>query len=453
MANSYVVYPGTGAQTQFVVTFPFLSRTHVDVLVDGVSVSFTWINDGLIQCAVAPALDSVVRIERSSSPTTALVDFTAGYLSESDLDTAYLHSFYLAQEAVDTAAASITLDATNNWDAQGNRIVNVADGQAAQDAATKAQLDAVVAAAGNVPTPGNPADNNKLLKANAGTFGWGPDISTFGEDLIDSADAAAARTTLDAQEDVMTTNGDLVTRAAGATARIAIGSTAQVLKVVSGAPAWADDNASSVQSGTTHSPGAADNGKTFIYTHASGCAVTVPAASGLPAGWMINVVNASGAAVIFTRSGSDTIWSKNTSLTTLSLPQAGNGGALYCDNGNAKFYWVGRRSFEGTGLALNAATTTQAHGLGVVPTEFCLVMKNTTAELGYSIGDEVPHPGVTLDQVGAGRHHQIVVDATNLVLLQGTTVTQVVLNKTTPAAGVTATAGSWSWLMRAVVIN
>src|SRR4029434_6838047 len=68
------------------------------------------------------------------------------------------------------------------------------------------------------------------------------------------------------------------------------------------------------QSGTTHSPALADHGKTFIYTNAAGCTVTLPAASGLFAGWSIRVISASAGAVTFNRSSTDAIWSKNTSL-------------------------------------------------------------------------------------------------------------------------------------------
>lgn len=172
MANSFEVYTGDGVTTQFVVTFPFISRTHVTLKVNGVSVAFTWINDGLIQAAVAPANGTVVRVGRSSSPTTTLVDFEAGYISADDLDTGYLHAFYLAQEAVDAANESMTKNALDQWEAQGDKIQNLANGVDVQDAVTLAQLQAVSAAAGNVPTPGNPTNDNWFLKALSGTFAW-----------------------------------------------------------------------------------------------------------------------------------------------------------------------------------------------------------------------------------------------------------------------------------------
>lgn len=58
----------------------------------------------------------------------------------------------------------------------------------------------------------------------------------------------------------MTTNGDLITRAAGVPDRIAIGSTGQVLTVVGGAPAWATSSGSA---------------KTAVYAGTHGATVTI----------------------------------------------------------------------------------------------------------------------------------------------------------------------------------
>lgn len=72
-------------------------------------------------------------------------------------------------------------------------------------------------------------------------------VSTFGATLIDDLTAAAARATLDAQEDVITTRGDIVRGSAAAVAeRLALGSAGQVLRSDGTDPAWAtpwDENA------------------------------------------------------------------------------------------------------------------------------------------------------------------------------------------------------------------
>jgi len=104
MANSSVRYVASGATQEFAVTFPFISRTHVTVEVDGSSASFTWNNDSLIT-VTSPAditADQVVLIKRTTSQATRLVDYVDGSnLSETDLDTDSKQAFYMAQEALD----------------------------------------------------------------------------------------------------------------------------------------------------------------------------------------------------------------------------------------------------------------------------------------------------------------------------------------------------------------
>ena len=104
MANSSVRYVASGDTQEFAVTFPFISRTHVAVTVDGSTATFTWNNDSLIT-VTSPAditSDQVVLIKRATSQSSRLVDYVDGSnLSESDLDTDSKQAFYMAQEALD----------------------------------------------------------------------------------------------------------------------------------------------------------------------------------------------------------------------------------------------------------------------------------------------------------------------------------------------------------------
>lgn len=184
MANSYVVYASDGSDVTFIVTFPYLNQSHVKVSVNGVDTAITWDSATVVRLASAPDVGAVVKVYRETSPTLGLVDFSTGFLPEEDLDLAYIHNFYLAQESRD--AVDEIIDA--------------------------------ISGTGNVPPPGT-ADIGKLLKATgAGAFSWGPNItslgesligklttstaldvlgfSAFGKTLIDDADAAAGRTTL-----------------------------------------------------------------------------------------------------------------------------------------------------------------------------------------------------------------------------------------------------------------
>jgi hypothetical protein len=82
-----------------------------------------------------------------------------------------------------------------------------------------------------------------------------------------------------------------------------------------------------------------------------------------------------------------------------------------------------------------------AHGLGAKPKLWTVVLKNTTAELGYSIGDEIP-----IGNSGTAATPHGVADATNVVVVTPSGLN--ILNKSTFAV-VALTPGSWKYVVRA----
>jgi len=104
MALSYKDHTGTGSVTAFAVPFPYLSRSHVFVTVDGVAKTFTWLNAGMIEVAPAPALNANVHVYRKTPSGTLLATFQDGStLTKTNLDLAALQSVYLAEEGKDDA--------------------------------------------------------------------------------------------------------------------------------------------------------------------------------------------------------------------------------------------------------------------------------------------------------------------------------------------------------------
>ena len=103
MAHSYIKYNGDGETVgPYVLPFPYISTTHIEVTVDGIEVTFSWLTSSTIQLDSAPAAGTVIFIKRKTARDSRLVDYTGGsVLSEEDLDTDSKQAFYLVQEAYD----------------------------------------------------------------------------------------------------------------------------------------------------------------------------------------------------------------------------------------------------------------------------------------------------------------------------------------------------------------
>lgn len=111
------------------------------------------------------------------------------------------------QQLSDAVGRALVADAfgAGTIDADGNRIINLANGTGAQDAATYGQLTSAVIAAGNVPAPGAGNIGKWLQALTATTWGWQTisvlianiaDAGVFGKTLLAETSAADARTDL-----------------------------------------------------------------------------------------------------------------------------------------------------------------------------------------------------------------------------------------------------------------
>lgn len=221
MAFARDVYTATSSQTDFNISFNYLQESHVVVSVDGVeqtqgsSDDYTIVSSGtVVRFNSGRTSGETVVLQRNSGQSSRITDYTAGPLAEADLDNDSLQAFYMAQEAIDIANIAMGLDTNEEWDAETKPINNVTDPTDAQDAATKNYVDGV--ALGSFPSP--------LAVGSGGTGG---------------ATAAAARSNLSAQEDVITTQGDVVRGGSGGAAeRVALGADNTVLASDGTDAAW-----------------------------------------------------------------------------------------------------------------------------------------------------------------------------------------------------------------------
>jgi len=178
MAFARDPYTASASQTDFTITFSYLDEDDVLVYEDGVlktvTTDYTLPNATTVRFNSGLVGGEVIVLQRSTSQSTRLVDYTAGALSESELDADSLQAFYMAQESVDIASTALPLGTDNNWDAGAKLIKDLGTPVATTDAVTKAYVDAITVAAGNVPTPTDPGEDGYSLVALDGSFTWQP---------------------------------------------------------------------------------------------------------------------------------------------------------------------------------------------------------------------------------------------------------------------------------------
>lgn len=131
-------YTGTGAQTDFSVSFLYLQKAQVKVTLDGTpTTAFTWVNASTIRFTSAPAADVRIKVYRDTSAGAVSWADGATILGR-DLNLSYKIARYLAEEAVAENLDTLGLDASRTkWDAEDKSFINVPEPSAAGDVVTK----------------------------------------------------------------------------------------------------------------------------------------------------------------------------------------------------------------------------------------------------------------------------------------------------------------------------
>lgn len=139
---THALTPGlTGVQTAFPVPFEYLSKAHVNVLVNGVPASFTWTSTYIVNISPAPV--GSVYIYRLTPRDASLNTYTDGsVLIADDLNASFTQNLFISQEIIDI---SFLKDALGNWDANNLRLGNVADAVGAKDVVNKQFMESYIA--------------------------------------------------------------------------------------------------------------------------------------------------------------------------------------------------------------------------------------------------------------------------------------------------------------------
>lgn len=145
MASTIAFYTGDGATTDFTVPFDYLAKKFVRVSL-GVTIlkggdygdtskDYYFLDKTKVRLKVPPQVGEVLTIRRYTSATDRVVSFKdASVLKATDLDVSAVQTIHIAEEARDIINDALIKGKEGNWDAKGNRIVNVGDAVSDGDA-------------------------------------------------------------------------------------------------------------------------------------------------------------------------------------------------------------------------------------------------------------------------------------------------------------------------------
>lgn len=147
MASTIAFYTGDGATTDFTVPFDYLAKKFVRVSLGSrvlqggdygdTSKDYYFLDKTKVRLKVPPQEGEVLTIRRYTSATDRVVSFKdASVLKATDLDVSSVQTIHIAEEARDIINDALIKDKEGNWDAKGNRIVNVGTPEADSDAIT-----------------------------------------------------------------------------------------------------------------------------------------------------------------------------------------------------------------------------------------------------------------------------------------------------------------------------
>ena len=155
---SYIVNSSSAqGTTDFQFTFPYIKEEHIEVYLNYSKITqgsgsnqyqvITNVSPKLIRLNTGIASANLrVEVRRNSSLDNPLVDYADGStLTANDLDTSALQSLYIDQELKDNQSRTVVVDETTGLpELNSQKLTNVADPTAAQDAATKNYVDTKV---------------------------------------------------------------------------------------------------------------------------------------------------------------------------------------------------------------------------------------------------------------------------------------------------------------------
>jgi hypothetical protein len=139
-SNSYVA---NGSTVLYSFTFPYQETTDIKVSLDGVvTTAYTLANATTVQFNTAPTNGQKILISRATDDSNTRASFFPGSaIRSSDLNDNFQQALFIAQEVNNSAILNTGDTMTGDLSMGGNKVTNIGNPVAAQDAATKAYVD------------------------------------------------------------------------------------------------------------------------------------------------------------------------------------------------------------------------------------------------------------------------------------------------------------------------
>lgn len=155
---SSVSYEATAGQTDFQITFDYISTAHIQVLIDGIEeLDFTITSESLVVLGVGvTVLDgTLVTLQRVTPTSTLLTSFASpSSVRSGEIRTGFRQLLFIAQEILARSLVGIRKTINGQeWDAEGLKMSSLATPTAGDHAATKAYVDTLAAQDGVLPEP------------------------------------------------------------------------------------------------------------------------------------------------------------------------------------------------------------------------------------------------------------------------------------------------------------